>query len=100
VSSCGGLITFSNLTVSDQIASQIVGADEGRVSVTVKASPANVGTVYLLASPSQPISQGWALVAGEGYVFGGGATPYGARVALYVRGSIPGQVVYVTTEGA
>jgi hypothetical protein len=72
MSSCGGLITFSNLTVSHEIASQIVGADEGRSSVTVKASPANTGTVYLLASPSQPIGQGWALAPGEGYVFGGG----------------------------
>ena len=99
MSSCGGLITFSTLTVSAATASQVTGTDEGRVSVTVKAAVTNTGTLYLLASPSQPVGQGWPLAPGEGYVFGGQGTPYGARAALYVIASIPGQQVYVTTEG-
>ena len=99
MSSCGGLLTFSTLAVSAVMATQIVGTDENRVSVTVKASPANIASLYLVADPSQPASQGWALAPGEGYVFGGQGTPYGARAALYVKATVANQVVYVTTEG-
>lgn len=98
-SACGGLISFSTLTLSPAVATQVVGTDESRVSVTVKSAQTNTATVSLLASASQPASQGWALQPGEGYVFGGQGTPYGARAALYARASAAGQLLYVSTEG-
>lgn len=99
MSACGGLIMFSTLTPSSKVATQVVGADERRVSVTVKASLTNTNPIYLVASPSQPLSQGWELLPGEGYVFGGSGAPYGARAALYVRSLVADQQLYVTTEG-
>lgn len=95
--SCGGLITFSHIAVVGGSIAQIVGTDERRTSVTVTADPANPGPLFLLASPSQPVSQGWPILPGAGYVFGGSATPYGARVAIYVAGT---GTLFVATEGA
>jgi hypothetical protein len=90
---------FSRLTLSPDVATQVVGTDENRVSVTVKSAITNTNPVYLVASSSQPQSQGWELLPGEAYVFGGSGTPYGARAALYALAPVAGQDLYVTTEG-
>lgn len=93
---CGGLITFSRVTV-DGGRAQVVGTDNTRTSVVVTADPNNAAAVVLLSSPSQPLSQGWPLVPGAGYVFGGSAVPHGARAAIYVAGT---GTLFVATEGA
>jgi len=97
MSSCGGLITFSSLTVAGGPPVQVVGTDNNRSTLTVKAASSNVGVLVLLASPSQPVSQGYPLAAGEGYVFGGPPDGRGARAALYLSGT--GQL-NIATEGA
>jgi len=97
MSSCGGLITFSSVTVAGGRPAQVVGTDNNRSSLTVKAALTNVGVLVLLSSPSQPVSQGWPLAAGEGYVLGGPPDGRGARAALYVSGT--GQL-NIATEGA
>jgi hypothetical protein len=94
-SSCGGLTSFSSITVAG--IAQVVGADEHRSSLTVKAAATNVGVLVLLTSQSQPVSEGWPLAAGEGYVFGGAPDGRGARPALYVSGT--GRLL-IATEGA
>jgi len=97
MASCGGLITFSSLVVSGGVPVQVVGTDNNRSSLTVKAAMTNVGVLVLLSSPSQPVSQGWPLAAGEGYVFGGAPDGRGARAALYLSGT--GQL-NIATESA
>lgn len=97
MSNCGGLITFSRVTCAAGKVAQVVGTDNNRTSVTVTADPANVGSMVLLASASQPSSQGWPVLPGAGYVLGGSGTPFGARAALYVSGA---GTLFVATEGA
>jgi len=52
MASCGGLITFSSLVVSGGVPVQVVGTDNNRSSLTVKAAMTNVGVLVLLSSPS------------------------------------------------
>lgn len=93
---CGGLITFSRVTVENGRPQQVVGTDNNRTSVTVTADPNNTDPMVLLSGPSQPVSQGWPLLPGAGYVFGGSAVPHGARAAIYVGGA---GTLFVATEG-
>lgn len=99
MAACGGLIGFSRVTLSPRVATQVVGTDEHRVSVTVKAAITNTNPIFLVGSHSQPQSQGWELLPGEGYVFGGSGMPYGARAAIYALAQVAGQDIYITTEG-
>lgn len=94
---CGGLITFSRVTVAAGKVAQVVGTDNNRTSVTVTADPDNIGPMTLLSGLSQPLSQGWPLLPGAGYVFGGSAVPHGARAAVYVGGA---GTLFVATESA
>lgn len=100
MSACGGHITTNKavLDISTKRA-QLAGTSESRIQLTVKANPSNAGTVFLVPDTATPASEGWPLAPGEGYTFGGGATPRGARAALYAFATVAGDSIYVMTEG-
>lgn len=104
MSSCGGSISTQTLLVGVSVPSRLVGTDETRQTVAVKAAAGNAGTVWLTSSPSGRAGDGWPLAAGEGYVFGGqGGGAFdgrGARAAVYAIGDVAGLSVHVLTEGA